>query len=92
MGRDAGGSGTAAGIRAWLAVAAEPAVVRRGVLYAMVVGAILIAINHGDALLRGDLALGRIVRMALTVLVPYSVSTASSVGAIRQARRTDASR
>lgn len=38
---------------AWLTVAAEPAVVRRAAIYAVVVGAVLIAINYGDAILRG---------------------------------------
>ena len=51
--------------------------------YAIVVGAILIAINHGDALLAGQLDGGRLFRMALTVLVPYAVSTLSSVEAMR---------
>ena len=70
-------------MRDWLRIAASPAVVRRSLGYAVVVGAILIAINHGDALLRGELAPGRVLKMALTVLVPYCVSTASSVGALR---------
>ncbi len=80
-------SGDPAGIRGWLALASEPAVVRRALAYAVVVGAILIAINHGDAILRGDVTAGRLVRMALTILVPYTVSTASSVGAMRESRR-----
>jgi len=45
-------------------------------------GAVLIAINHGDALLRGELDPLRLVRMGLTVIVPYCVSTASSVQAL----------
>ncbi|NIM01946.1 MAG: hypothetical protein GTN89_14325 [Acidobacteria bacterium] len=60
-------------------------VVRRALGYAIVVGAILISINHGDAILRGDLDATRWIRMGLTVLVPYCVSTLSSVGAIRAA-------
>jgi hypothetical protein len=74
----------------WLQVAAEPAVVRRALKYAVVVGAILIFINHGDALLYGDLTIARLLKMGLTVVVPYAVSTASSVGAIREARRATA--
>ena len=35
----------------WLAVARERAVVLRALKFALVVGAVLIAINHGDALL-----------------------------------------
>jgi len=49
----------------------------------MVVGAVLIAINHGDALLRGEVSAERWWKMGLTVLVPYTVSTLSSVGALR---------
>jgi hypothetical protein len=76
---------------AWLNVAAEPAVVRRAAIYAVVVGAVVIAINHGDTILRSEVGTGRLLRMALTVLVPYAVSTASSVGAIREARRAPSS-
>ena len=56
---------------------------RRAIKYAMVVGAILIMINHGDAILRGEIPMGRILKMGLTVLVPYLVSTLSSVEAMR---------
>ena len=69
----------------WLSLATRPAVVRRALGYAIVVGTVLIVINHGDAILRGDLSMARLVRMALTVTVPYVVSTASSVGAKRDA-------
>jgi hypothetical protein len=58
----------------WLSIAREPAVVRRAIRIAMVVGTLLIVINHGDALLHGS-------------LVPYSVSTVSSVSVLRELRR-----
>jgi len=67
----------------WFQAATSAQVVRRALKYAVVVGAILIAINHGDALLAGQLDGGRLFRMALTVLVPYAVSTLSSVEAMR---------
>lgn len=70
----------------WLRTAAQPPVVRRALGYAVVVGAILIAINHGPALLAGEVTEGQLVSMGLTVLVPYCVSTLSSVGAIRSLR------
>ena len=70
----------------WIKLACQPAVVRRGLAYAVVVGAILIVINHGDALLNGDITVSRLWRMGLTVLVPYMVSTLSSVGAMRAGR------
>ena len=67
----------------FLALALSPRVVRRALLYALVVGAVLIAINHGDALLAGQVGAARLWKMGLTVLVPYTVSTLSSVGALR---------
>ena len=71
----------------WLSIASRPKVVRRALGYGVVVGAILIAINHGDALLRGDVDSIRVLKMTLTPLVPFMVSTLSSVGAIRNAER-----
>jgi len=70
-------------MRDWIALSFSRAVVRRAVLYAMVVGAVLIAINHGDAVLRGEIDVARLLKMGLTVMVPYTVSTLSSVSAIR---------
>lgn len=46
--------------------ALQPSVVKRALKYAIVVGCILIAINHGDAVLKGDASLTRLLRMALT--------------------------
>lgn len=67
----------------FLQIATRPAVVRRALGMAAVVGPILIAINHGDRLLVGEIDAVRLFKMSLTFLVPYCVSTASSVGAIR---------
>ncbi|NTU80688.1 MAG: nitrate/nitrite transporter NrtS [Chloroflexales bacterium] len=74
----------------WLAIAREPAVVHRARRIALIVGTLLITINHGDALLHGELSLLRLGQMALTVLVPYCVSTISSVGVLRELRRDSA--
>lgn len=74
----------------WLKVAASRAVVRRALAYAFGVGALLIAINHGDAILAGRVDAVRVLRMVLTVLVPYCVSTASSAGAMLENRPRDA--
>jgi hypothetical protein len=52
-----------------------------------VVGALLIAINHGAAIARGEIGAERLFQMVLTLLVPYTVSTLSSVGALRDAAR-----
>ncbi|MGC8763732.1 MAG: nitrate/nitrite transporter NrtS [Acidobacteriota bacterium] len=50
-------------------------------------GPILITIHHGDALLRGQIGGVRLFKMALTFLVPYVVSTLSSVAAQREPRK-----
>ncbi|HEX3552331.1 MAG TPA: nitrate/nitrite transporter NrtS [Thermoanaerobaculia bacterium] len=77
-------------MKEWLQLAFVPSVRQRAVRVALGVGSLLLAINHGDALLRGDVSAARILRMVLTVVVPYLVSTFSSVGAIRELRRSAA--
>ena len=57
-------------------------VVLRVLLCAIVVGSILVVINHGPALICFDLKGQCIVQMLLTYCVPYAVSTYSSVQAI----------
>lgn len=71
----------------WIDIATRPAVVRRALKYALIVGTLLILINHGDAILRGEVSIDRLLRMGLTTLVPYAVSTLSSVEALRSAER-----
>jgi len=75
------------GALGFLREATRGSVVRRALRFAAVVGSILITINHGDAILRGDLPPVRLLRMGLTVMVPYVVSTLSSVLALRHAAR-----
>ena len=69
------------------AIAWEPNIRRRALRIAALVGTALIVINHGPALMNEgpEVALqgGRLAQMGLTFLVPYLVSTWSSV----QARR-----
>lgn len=69
-----------------LELASRPAVVKRALAFAVVVGTVLIAINHGDAILAGEMTWGRVVRLGLTALLPYLVSTLSSVAALKEAR------
>jgi hypothetical protein len=71
----------------WLRTAFSPPVRRRATRVALVVGTILLAINHGDAILSGHVPPVRLFRMILTIIVPYVVSTLSSVGAILDMRR-----
>ena len=72
------------GILNWFRLAAHPATVRRAFMTMAVVGSILISINHGDAILRGEIDRGRMAKMLLTLAVPYIVSTVSSVSTRRE--------
>lgn len=70
-------------IRAFLAVCFRREIVRRSTRIAIVVGTVLVLINHGDALHSGDVSLARIGRMLLTYCVPYVVATYAAVQALR---------
>jgi len=74
-------------VNEWLQLARSRPIVHRATKYAIGVGTVLIAINHGDALLHGDVSVGRLLRMILTIFVPYAVSTSSSVGAILEHKK-----
>jgi hypothetical protein len=63
----------------WVSLCLSKPVVRRALYSALIVGMILIAINHGDALIRGEIDPTRVFKIILTILVPYLVSTISSV-------------
>jgi hypothetical protein len=74
-------------MKEWFQLAFRPSVVKRALKYALIVGFILIAINHSDAILSGQVTRGRLLKMLLTVVVPYLVSTLSSVGVLLEMRR-----
>ena len=59
-------------------------VVRRALITALVVGTVLMAINQGDVILRGDLRAAHLLKIPLTYVVPYAVTTwgALAVGRI----------
>ncbi len=69
--------------QSFAALAFSPNVIRRSSLIAMIVGLVLVAINHGDALLRGSADSWRLFRIALTFLTPYVVATVSTVLSMR---------
>ena len=69
-------------IKQVIELAFEPSIVKRGLKYAIVVGTILVAINHGDRIIAGALTPFQIVQIGLTYSVPYIVSSLSSVQAI----------
>jgi hypothetical protein len=66
----------------WWRLATRRDVVRRATKVAILVGTILLAINHGDALLMGQLDGVRLTKILLTYLVPYLVSTYAAVDAL----------
>lgn len=68
----------------FMRIAGSRPVVIRAVRIALVVGTVLAAINHGDRLFLGDIDLSTALKILLTFCVPYSVSTYSSVLAIRE--------
>jgi len=70
----------------WLETARRPEIVRRSLRIAAVVGTILVAINYTDRLLAGTLVGLDWVKMGVTYLVPYCVSTVAAVEAVRGAR------
>ncbi len=68
----------------WLALACEKSIMRRALKVSLVVGTLLLLINHGDRLFQGQIDSGHGIKMLLTYLVPYLVSTYSSVTARRE--------
>tara|TARA_B100000945_G_scaffold302944_1_gene287006 strand:- start:14 stop:181 length:168 start_codon:yes stop_codon:yes gene_type:complete len=48
-------------------------------MLAIVVGTVLVAINYGDLILKGDTEKIAWYKIALTYLVPYCVSTYSAI-------------
>ncbi|MEP7136254.1 MAG: nitrate/nitrite transporter NrtS [Chloroflexota bacterium] len=71
----------------FLALYFEKSIVKRASITAVVVGAIMTVINHGDALLKGHLDGTRLLKIILTILVPYIVSTISSASTVLVMRK-----
>ena len=60
-----------------------PSVRDRATRVALIVGVVLFAINQLDVVLRGEVTPVVVAKIVLTFLVPYSVSTFSSLQASR---------
>lgn len=71
-------------INEFIKIALLKDVVFMAINMSLVVGSILALINHGDAIFEDALTRGNVVQIILTFLVPYSVSTYSSVKAIQR--------
>ncbi|MEM9943076.1 MAG: nitrate/nitrite transporter NrtS [Planctomycetota bacterium] len=70
-----------------IALAFHWSVVRRALIMAVVVGLVLVTINHGMCIYKGHFGWICGIQSALTVLVPYTVSTISSVLAIAEGKK-----
>lgn len=77
-------------MREFLMLCVSRNIVRRASFTALVVGTVLIVINHGDVLLTGQVDASRLFKMILTGFVPYVVSTVSSASTIRSLRNEQA--
>jgi len=67
----------------FIALALSKKVVSSALKVSILVGTLLALINHGGALLNMTLSVDRVAQILLTYLVPYCVSTYSSVNAIQ---------
>jgi hypothetical protein len=69
-------------INSWLNIALQRDIFMRAIKVALVVGSILMLINHGDVILSNGLSIKELIKIALTYCVPYCVSTYSSAEAV----------
>jgi hypothetical protein len=72
-------------IHRYIQYACRPGIVKTAIKVALIVGTILAVINHGDSIVEGTMESGDWLRVALTYLVPYSVSTYSAVKVLQRA-------
>ncbi len=71
-------------LKSWLIYARQYDIVRCAIKMAVIVGTILMLINHGEELWLDQLTTLDWIQIGLTYLVPYSVSTYSSVELFRR--------
>jgi hypothetical protein len=76
--------------QSFLDIALSQEVLPRAIRVALIVGTILAIINHGDKMIPVTLTGFEFAKVILTYFVPFSVSTWSSVGAIRGRRERGA--
>ena len=70
-------------MKEWISVAMRRDIVLRGLKTGLIIGTILVAMNQGDMILRGQLDASAAWKIPLTCLVPYCVATYGGVAAIR---------
>ncbi|HSL97095.1 MAG TPA: nitrate/nitrite transporter NrtS [Candidatus Deferrimicrobiaceae bacterium] len=74
-------------VPSWYRIATDPGVLRRAALTSVGVGTILTVANNLDAMATGEMAESRILAIGINYLIPFIVSLASSVLALRVERR-----
>ncbi|HEY4767861.1 MAG TPA: hypothetical protein VII26_02900, partial [Candidatus Limnocylindria bacterium] len=79
-------------VRARLILVADRSVVRRASVTALVVGTILSLITRGETIMSADFSMALTWQLGLLFVIPYSVSTWSSVAAMRRQRAIDEAR
>jgi hypothetical protein len=70
---------------AWRAHLSDPVACGRCLRIALVVGTILVAVNQGDAIVRGQLSAILALKLVLDYLVPFLVSSTGYVAGRRSA-------
>ena len=70
----------------FLRLASQPEVVQTASRIALLVGTLLVLINHGPTIAEGTMTLRSYLQAGLTYLVPYAVSTYSSVSVMLRQR------
>jgi len=73
--------------RSFIAYCIEPDTVLRSIKTALIVGTILVLINHGSELLSGQFAWNWVIPALVTYLVPFSVATYGQAQGKRQRDR-----
>ncbi len=70
-------------MRTAIKIATRWQVIRTATKFALIVGPVLALINHGDAIIDGSMQMADWLKVGLTMIVPYTVSTLSSISAYR---------
>ena len=61
----------------------QPALIRRSLIIALIVGTILTAINQGNLIVQGDVSVALAWKIPLTFAVPYCVATTGAILNVR---------
>ncbi|MFE4105340.1 nitrate/nitrite transporter NrtS [Almyronema epifaneia] len=74
-------------IKGYLAALVDPQFGKNGVKVAAIVGSILLAINHGPALMQNQMTRDRWLSALVTYLIPYGVNVHGQYISQRQTKR-----